>query len=397
MCRLPFRLRLKLCGCVLPLIARSKLIGLLFFALVFFLLAEKTGAQLRERKSYIAIDVDTLAREPNLVKCAEARLEEEKKKESKDQRFYGLIVLQTDLEQIEVESLNGKPFSSGWLDCRNNMRWYSFHHVPQRIFIKTAFSCPYKVRVELSDHQPIFYYRINGIESEIEAPMVSIPGDAAAIDSFCLSATEITNAQFCEFLNDSAASKEEVAKWIDWENEFSLIKKENARFVSQETFTSYPAVLVSAYGAKAFCAWLSAREKRRYRLPTPEEWEWAAQGANRRRNDVSMPLRGNFHGSDGHMDKWRKLAPVDELSPDTLGIRGLWGNVWEWTQFLPGKNFAAMPPEAGSDAPNFQTIYGGSWLFSAEQIRAASSAQVSPDFRSFAIGFRVVQPCRNDE
>ena len=39
-----------------------------------------------------------------------------------------------------------------------------------------------------------------------------------------------------------------------------------------------PVIFVTFAEAKAYCEWLSAKEKRLYRLPTEAEWEWAMRG-----------------------------------------------------------------------------------------------------------------------
>ena len=73
---------------------------------------------------------------------------------------------------------------------------------------------------------------------------------------FRVSETEVTNEQFEKFRPEHRS--------LRGKNGFS---KENDEAV----------IYVSWHDAVAFCAWLSQREGRTYRLPTEEEWEYACR------------------------------------------------------------------------------------------------------------------------
>src|SRR5437870_5069661 len=96
--------------------------------------------------------------------------------------------------------------------------------------------------------------------------------------------------------------------------------------------------------AVKFCQWLSTRERRKYRLPTEAEWEYAAKGNDGRkfpwgnydgRGDLANFADRNtvFAWSDRDIDDgYPESSPVGAfpLGASPFGIEDMAGNVWEW-------------------------------------------------------------------
>ncbi len=89
----------------------------------------------------------------------------------------------------------------------------------------------------------------------------------------------------------------------------------------------FPVMSVTRAAAEAFCAWLSQKTGRAYRLPTEAEWSLAASRA--------AGGDGLDAGERAALAWWRENAegrthPVASRSPDALGLFDLFGNTAEW-------------------------------------------------------------------
>jgi formylglycine-generating enzyme required for sulfatase activity len=101
-----------------------------------------------------------------------------------------------------------------------------------------------------------------------------------------------------------------------------------------------PVVQVSFQDATAYAAWLSKSTGEIYRLPTDEEWAYAAgsrfkDDAPAQSDDLSDPSRAwlstyerESEGTDRVDDRVR---PVGGFGANEKGLLDLSGNVWEWT------------------------------------------------------------------
>jgi formylglycine-generating enzyme required for sulfatase activity len=154
-----------------------------------------------------------------------------------------------------------------------------------------------------------------------------------------------------------------------------------------------PVCNVSWQDADAFCHWLSAREKRTYRLPTEAEWEYACRAGT-----TAPWSTGESASAKGNLAMWTQnnskntLHPVAQWPVNQFGLHDMHGNVAEWcADFFDVDYYAASPPEnpnGPADRGKGHAIRGGS--FHQAVVMARSAHRVGGTAPSVQVGFRVV-------
>lgn len=166
---------------------------------------------------------------------------------------------------------------------------------------------------------------------------------------------------------------------------------------------THPVCGVSWNDAKAFCAWLTKKERAagqlardlEYRLPTQVEWELAAGTMTPAADAWPQVGAGNLAGYEvrdgntpadfkfiaGYADGFARTAPVGWFSSNPLGIYDLEGNVAEWCQ-TEGK------PVAG----DLVRVMGSSFVTAESETdgKEPRKAVAMPEMRFSGQGFRVV-------
>ncbi len=208
---------------------------------------------------------------------------------------------------------------------------------------------------------PAGTFRMGADEKPIRAELLTAPGgvmsprpatgdadetpahDVRISHAFRMSETEITIEQFRQF---------------------------RPGYVGNPAFAPY-ASGVSWYDAVEFCEWLSAREKKNYRLPTEAEWEFAARTASKSLTNMSA---GPAEWTSDWYGIYSATAQTDPVGP-AAGI----GKVVRGG----GLDFRAAKENGDSLYPATLAYY----------TRAANRASMAPVFSSATgnIGFRVVE------
>jgi sulfatase modifying factor 1 len=234
------------------------------------------------------------------------------------------------------------------------------------------------------------------------APMVKVPAAAIQIGSdssyenerpehtvtvraFEIDVTEVTVRAFRLCVNAGACTAPEKDTYCN----YGVVDRDD-----------HPVNCVTWTQANAFCAWAKKR------LPTEEEWEYAARGTDGRifpwGNDMPGPKLANvadldtkkhFLENEGHVvqamhyesDGWATTAKVGSFpaGKSPFGAMDMAGNVVEWTS---SAHCPYTEPACGDEN---RVARGGAWLNALSwSVRATARFHEPPDHATDQMGFR---------
>ncbi len=199
---------------------------------------------------------------------------------------------------------------------------------------------------------------------------------------FHIGATEVTQAQFRQFRPKHAGGRgadDDAAMGLTWND------------------------------AVKFCAWLSAKEGKTYRLPTEAEWEYACRASTTTLFHTGDALPAGFHQWPADIGLRDRFFPESKLPPEfrakseklTLrvaqtpanawGLHDMHGNVSEWCADWYGPYEAGEQTDSlGRNDGDFRVIRGGSHSQQTRLLRSANRTAWLPDTQSEKTGFRIV-------
>ncbi|MFC6859934.1 formylglycine-generating enzyme family protein [Zunongwangia atlantica] len=213
------------------------------------------------------------------------------------------------------------------------------------------------------------------------------PNHKVAVDGFFMDKTEVTNAEFREFVESTGyvTVAEREIEWEEMKKQLpagtpkphdsilqpgSLIFKKTKSSVPNlydysqwwewkigaswkhpegpdsnlEGKDDFPVVHIAYEDAQAYCEWAGRR------LPTEAEWEWAAKGGLEDAifswgNDKEVlaeranTWEGEFPTENTQADGFENKAPVKSYPPNGYGLFDMAGNVWEFTSDWYNTNY----------------------------------------------------------
>jgi eukaryotic-like serine/threonine-protein kinase len=214
--------------------------------------------------------------------------------------------------------------------------------------------------------------------NENEKPEHEVP-----VAAFRMDKTEITNAEFFEFMKSSNYKPVKGDKFLaHWVNGKPIGGEENM-----------PVRFVNIEDIKAFAEWRSKRDGTDYRLPTEQEWEYAARNGSKKN---LYPWGDSYDPKCAYMDQ-SDNEPVSvgtKSCANAWGVQDLIGNVFEWT----GTTASLYPGSSGEIKPTAEPHYmlrgGSSFQKSTGQNAITSTFRIAvpASRRSAELGFRLVRP-----
>lgn len=225
--------------------------------------------------------------------------------------------------------------------------------------------------------------------------------------------TEITVAQFSEFLDNSCYQMRNGARWWNPANVSQFIFNERLswRHPGFPQVSESPVVAITRYDAQAYAKWLSAKTGASYRLPNEDEWEWAARGGATTSffwgDDLDQAsIYANTYDDSAHAvnqfqwpsnnltDGFPWTAPVASFKPNAFGLYDVTANAREfveddWNPYLAG---TANDGSAHDGPAPFPTVRGGAWNYNPKNLRLNyRSAYLSSEVATNMFGFRLVR------
>ncbi|NJM65833.1 MAG: SUMF1/EgtB/PvdO family nonheme iron enzyme [Acaryochloris sp. RU_4_1] len=165
---------------------------------------------------------------------------------------------------------------------------------------------------------------------------------------------------------------------------------------------NHPVEQVSWLDAMEFCARLSQKTGRDYRLPSEAEWEYACRAGTATPFAYGSTItseqanyQGQFTYGDGSKGLYRQSTTrVGQFHANGFGLYDMHGNVYEWCLDCWHKNYDGAPTDGSPwltpKDGDLRVLRGGSWYNKPRQCRAANRSHYIPHNRINDIGFRVV-------
>lgn len=162
-----------------------------------------------------------------------------------------------------------------------------------------------------------------------------------------------------------------------------------------------PVACISWHEAVEFCARLSQKTGRHYRLPSEAEWEYACRARTKTPFHFGETITSelaNYYAAYTYAFEvqgtyCQQTTPVGSFHPNGFGLYDMHGNVWEWCANFWHENYGGFTSDRNvwqNKSDNYYMVLrGGSWSNYPDSCRSASRNKLVAGFGNDFVGFRV--------
>ena len=215
-------------------------------------------------------------------------------------------------------------------------------------------------------------------------PLYGSDSSEVFVRNFSLDIYPVTNQQFLEFVKEYPKWKRSKVKRLFADGNY-LRKWANDTTLGSEMLPESPATTVSWYAAKDYCACQGKR------LPSMDEWEFAAMASENKPNAQTDSLFNQQIVESYELPKTYRNK-VGSGIKNYWGIYDLHGLVWEWTSDF---NSVLISGESRQDVDNERNLFCGSAAVNATNLmdyaafmRYAFRGSIKANYSIQTLGFR---------
>ncbi|MEL6253200.1 MAG: SUMF1/EgtB/PvdO family nonheme iron enzyme [Bacteroidota bacterium] len=150
-----------------------------------------------------------------------------------------------------------------------------------------------------------------------------------------------------------------------------------------------PVSKVSWIDTQEFIKQVNLRFNESYRLPTEEEWEFAARGGINSKDYVYSGSNLATEVAWYSLNSDNKPHPVGLLKPNEIGLYDMSGNIWEWCS----NSKSPYPCDKVNEELRFEpkVLRGGTFGNRVESIRVKDRNGRDPSMKLETLGFRLAK------